>query len=192
MRHFKKNGIIGGVVYSSPLTYEMELKTLSDGSTWARILHHNNKSGTYFFTKDNADNIQTENLYSRMNLLENFRNKDGGFEFLVLQPEFGDKKYRWKQSNNPTNTTTCTDYVNIENGEGGLVSNPCTLCAVSTSGNNWWCAVGSWNSFNSGVPGFGKCTVKESLDFYVRIDNVQFTSCKIYSDKVECSEIIEY
>lgn len=193
-----KSGVItsGGFSNIVPIQ-DMETKVLSDGSVWARILHHNNKSGTVLFTSSNAINIQSTDLYSRMYLLESFRDTGGGFEFMVIQPEISDTIYRWKQSNNPTNTTTVTGYVNVSNGEGGLVRcSGNTLCAVSTSTSNWWCAVGCWTNYYDGIPGFGHKSVtesvKQSLDFYVRIDTVpQQSIVKMYKNFITSKDFLE-
>lgn len=190
-----KNGVITSDGFSdhSP-TQDMEIKVLSDGSVWARILHHNNKSGTVLFSLSNVMNIQTTDLYSRFYLLENFRDINNGFEFMAIQPELSESTiYRWKQSNNPTNTTSVTDYVNITNGEGGLVKcSGNTLCARSTSTSNWWCAVGCWTKYSSGIPGFGGKTVTQSLDFYVRTDTLpQQSQVKIYKNFITAKDFIE-
>ena len=189
-----KSGVLatGGFSNIAP-TQDMEIKVLSDGSAWARILHHNNKSGTVLFTSSNLMNIQSTNLYSRLYLLECFRDKNGGFEFMVIQPDIDNTIYRWKQSNNPTNTTTLTDYVSVQNGQGGLVKcSGNTLCAVSTSTSNWWCAVGCYTAYNGGIPGFGKKTVTGSLDFYVRTDTMADQSItKAYKDFITSKDFLE-
>ena len=189
-----KSGIVtsGGFSNIAPIQ-DMETKTLSDGSAWARILHHNNKSGTVFFTSSNVMNIQSTDLYSRLYLLESFRDASGVFEFMVIQPEISSTIYRWKQSNNPTNTTTLTGYVNVSNGEGGLVKcSGNTLCAVSTSTSNWWCAVGCYTAYNGGIPGFGRNTVTKSLDFYVRIDTLpKQTIAKTFKNFITSGDFLE-
>lgn len=197
---FYKNGMITTRSFSNDFPImDMELKTLSDGSTFARILHHNNKSGTVRFTSDNVMNIQTDDLYSRLYLLEEFRDSNGLFEFLAIQPEISETTfYRWKQSNNPTNTTTATDYTNIVNGEGGLVKsgNGNTLIARSNAINNWWCAIGCYGSFTlnsiTGIPGFGGKVVENSLDLYVRItDMKKLEKFKIYNKSIISNEFYE-
>lgn len=190
-----KNGIIstGGFSDHSP-TQDMEVKVLDDGSVWARILHHNNQSGTVLFTSSNVMNIQTTDLYSRLYLLEDFRDVDNLFEFMVIQPEFSESTiYRWKQSNNPTNTTTVTGYVNVSNAPSGLVKcSGNTLCAHSTSTSNWWCAVGCYTKFSNGIPGFGGKTVTQSLDFYVRTDTLpQQQQVKIFQNYITAKDFIE-
>ena len=172
---FHKNGIVEALdFYENLIFHDMEFKTLSDGSLWARILHHNNKGGTVLFTKDNAINYQSTDLYSRLYALEGYRDVDGKFEFMAIQPDLdANKIYRWKQSSNPIIDSTIAGYENITNGQGGLVKcSGATYCAVSSSSNNWWCAVGCYTAYQGGIPGFGSNVVTGTLDLYVRISSL--------------------
>jgi hypothetical protein len=195
--NYYKNGVVKVSDMFNNITNAIDIPIYTletDNSIWARILHHNNHSGTVLFTSSNVMNIQTDDLYSRLNLLENFRNSDNLFEFMAIQPDISeDTVYRWSQSNNPTNTTSVTDYTNITNGQGGLVKcSGNTLCAVSTSTGNWWCAVGSYSKFSNGIPGFGSKTVTTILDFYVRIDNLsEKRICKIFKNIIVSTDIYE-
>lgn len=195
-----KSGIITTRSFSNDFPIiDMEIKPLSDGVVFARILHHNNKSGTVRFTSDNVMNIQTDDLYSRLYLLEEFRDSNGLFEFLAIQPEISETTfYRWKQSNNPINTTTVADYTNISNGEGGLVKsgNGITLIAKSNATNNLWCAIGCYGSYTqnniTGIPGFGGKIVENSLDLYVRITDIKkLERFRIYNKSIISNEFYE-
>lgn len=172
---FKKTGLTKAIDFYEILIFkDMEVKTLSDGSCWARILHHNNKGGTVLFTEDNAINYQSTDLYSRLYALEAYRNIDGKFEFMAIQPDLdANKIYRWKQSSNPIIDSTIAGYENITNGQGGLVKcSGATYCAVSSTTNNWWCAVGCYSVYQGGIPGFGSNVVTGTLDLYVRIPSL--------------------
>ena len=192
---FSKTGAVEATTINALPLYDMETKVLDDGSAWARILHHNNRAGTVLFTTSNVLDIQTTDLYSRLKILEQFRDDNGSFEFMAIQPDIDDTIYRWKQTNNPTQSGSLSGYVNIENGSGGLVYGPTDYALMSESGTttNWWCAVGAKQPYNGGIPGFGRNTVAGTLDFYVRIDTVspnkQF---KLYNKYIECNDIIEY
>ena len=191
---FIKTGVVKAEDISLAPIQDMEIKTLDDGSAWARILHHNNKSGTVVFTSSNVMNIQSTDLYSRLYLLENFRDVNGAFEFMAIQPEISDKIYRWKQTNNPTKSGAISGYVNVENGLGGLVYGPTTQTLMSVSGttSNWWCAVGCYVNYNNGLPGFDQKIVNQTLDFYVRIDTLpKNNKFNIYNKFIECEDIIE-
>lgn len=196
---FNKTGIVENEsIGNNPIIQDMKIKTLNDGSMWARILHHNNKSGTILFTPSNVMDIQTEDLYSRLYMLESFRDSDGSFEFMAIQPNMSENIiYRWKQNNNPTKSGSISGYVDIQNGQGGLVYGPDdkTLMSVGGVSNNWYSAVGCYNSWKSGIPGF---VIKGGantgvLDFYVRIDTLSKSNkFKIYNKHIQCNDIIEY
>ena len=169
-------------------------KILPDGSTWLRIFHHNNHSGTVLFNSESeAMNCNTSDKYSALYLLEYYRNESGSFEFMAIQPELSkDTIYRWKQSNNPTNSSSTQGYINITNGEGGLVKcSGNTLCAKTSTTDNWWCAIGSQAKYGDGIPGFGNKTVTESLDLYVRVNNSESNKLKIFKNSFSAAEFIE-
>lgn len=188
----KSGNVISSISEIAP-SMDMQIKILDDKSIWARILHHNNHGGTVLFNKNNAMNIQTEDLYSRLYLIEEFRDKDNNFEFMVIQPEFGENIYRWKQTNNPTNTSSVTGYVNITNSPGGIVYNGNqSLCAASPESSNWWKAVGCFSKYQEGIPGFATKVVKESLDFYVRIDTLPPSNkFSVLNNYMQCKAVIE-
>lgn len=157
-----------------PQVKDMELRYHPDGSIWARLLHQYCNSGANLFTTSNVENIQTTNLYSRMYMIENFRQQDGSFEFMVIQPSHSPTTYyRWKQTNNPIFDNAISGYVNIENSSNGICKGyaSAALCARTNSGGDWWCAVGAMSTHNSGIPGFGQ-NVVQTLDFYARVDTL--------------------
>lgn len=162
----------GVVDFENFIEYNINKIMRYDGDLWVQILHHNNRAGTKYFTPSNAANHTEEDLYSRLYLTEQLRGADGAFEFLVLQPDDdAGTVYRWIQTNNPNNTTSVTGFKNISNMSGGLVKcSGNTHWAISTSTGNWWNAVGCWTAYNGGIPGFGKKTIKGSLDVYVKLD----------------------
>ena len=78
-----------------------------EGAKWLKVFHHNSKNKTVFFTDEaEALDIQTEDKYSILNQLGNFRGPDGRFEFLLEYPEQHPGKFnRWKQEDDPTQIT---------------------------------------------------------------------------------------
>lgn len=66
-----------------------------------------------------------------------------------------------------------------------------TWLAHSTSTGDWWCAVGAYNSFQGGLPGWGGVAVKGGLELWIRYDNVSNNIAQIYSNKLIAKEIIE-
>lgn len=193
---FFKTGTVEATAISALSLYDMETKVLDDGSAWARILHHNNRAGTVLFTTSNVLDIQTTDLYSRLKILEQFRDDNGAFEFMAIQPDIDDTIYRWKQTNNPTQSGLLSGYINIENGQGGLVYGPVSYTLMSASGtvNNWYSAVGCYTAWHEGIPSFAVNggVNAGTLDFYVRIDTVSPNKeFKLYNKYIECNDIIE-
>ena len=96
------------------------------------------------------------NLFSILNKLEKFRNKDGNFQFKLCYPEIG-KCNEWIQSSNPTTETNIKGFRAISldftiNGARGAwaglgksSSNSYaeTLLDDSPAARNWHCAIGS-------------------------------------------------
>ena len=75
---------------------------------YVKIFSHNTAGGLFLSTTDalskNTDN-PTANLFSILNKLENYRDKDGNFQFKLCYPEVG-KCNEWIQSSNPAKETT--------------------------------------------------------------------------------------
>lgn len=187
-----KNSIYkeGVVDFTNFIEYNINKLMRYDGELWVQILHHNNKSGTKYFTSSNAAHNDNEDTYSRLGLIEQLRNADGKFEFLALQPDDEPNKiYRWIQENNPNTSTSVTGFKNISNMSGGLVKcSGNTLWAVSNSTSNWWQAVGCWTKYNGGIPGFGQKVITGSLDIYVKLDK----RTSFLADSIETQNYYEF
>lgn len=153
------------------------------GAEWLRVFHHNNKSGTILFENENeALYCTSENKFSRLRDLENFRGKDGKFEFLLEWPEDYPSEYiRWKQSKNPLDDNTIYEidtnsyligkvdgyeeiynsWYNSEQRWAGLLRNqhPDLSLLDGIIGGHWYYAIGAYQSYayddNNviGVPG---------------------------------------
>ena len=174
-------------------TYDMKIDFLEDGSIWARVFYHNNKAKTVLFKSvDECRNIQTEDKYSRLAWLDEFRGSDGKFEFMLKYPHKTTTQYnRWKQSNNP-----CNEYwphtdspeekvvgyepVHIDwttSHWGGLYrqsESTTSLGSCYLSGsvghNNWFYAIGAANTHEIGIPAYSGST-DGVVELWVRIDN---------------------
>lgn len=173
-------------------TYDMKIDFLEDGSQWARIFYHNNKAKTVLFTSvEECRNIQTEDKYSRLAWLDNFRGSDGKFEFMLKYPNNSTGYNRWKQSNNPCNEYwphTDNVYETVEGYEpisiswtasnwGGLCrqsEDPQSLGSCYLSGSvghsNWFYAIGARNTHYDGIPTWNGST-DSVVELWVRIDN---------------------
>lgn len=176
--------------------YDMAIKTLSDGSMWARIFYHQNNQGTTLFESlAECKNVQQQDKYSRLYLLEdNTYKRNGKFEFMLTYPNNSNGYNRWKQTNAPQNefvtettagTGTATGYeaVHIDwtsNYWGGLTRqkqdatsfNPCYLSG-SVGHNNWFYAIGASSVHGDGIPSatdIGGST-SSCVELWVRIDD---------------------
>lgn len=85
-----KDGVVatGGFSNKSAPTYDMKVKALDDGSTWARI-HHldvtNDKA--WFATNDEvAKCTDKHNRFSRMGIVDRYKPSDGNYEFMLTYP----------------------------------------------------------------------------------------------------------
>lgn len=196
---FNKTGVANSVnLFECQQLADANMKILDDGSTWIRIFHHNNKSGSKLFSS--SDKFATEAViydedrYSRLYLLNNFKSP---YEFMAEQSN--DEVWRWTQTNNPiinTNAGTVkfiSGSTSFSNGIMRCSGN--TFLAQSNRTNNWWCAIGCWTNFNGGgIPGFGGKTVQGTLDLWLRIDNQELTQDDktfIYKDAIITNELIE-
>ena len=207
MSSIYKNGIIISGIFSNDYpVMDMDMLITDDKAIFARILHHNNHEGTVLFTPQNVLNIQTENLYSRLYLMEEFRNNSGGFEFIVLQHD--NVTYRWKQTSNPCTETTCTGYENISNTYKGIkktsdINADKAYIAIDGSAECWQ-SIGAYVNYSisniDGILGWASSenNVGESavnpgtLDFYVRCDNIKnLKKFSIYDKAIISNEFYE-
>lgn len=163
----------------SLVEYDENVKTLSDGSTWVRVLHHNNPASK-LFTRDNCwYNTSDPDLFSALVTLRDtaWRDASGKYEFLVcekLTTSSTEQQFRWSQTNNPVTETPIAGYTLISGNPGrtvGLRKDGSTH-AVCHNGASWWCACGSWTAFSGGIPGFGGTITTGYMDLYVRVPSV--------------------
>ena len=120
---------------------------------------HNTAGGLFSSRTDalskNSDNPNA-NLYSILNQLENYRGKDGNFQFKLCYPEFGQCN-EWIQTSNPATDTTIRGFKAISlafktngvrkawAGLGKSTDNSysVTLIDDAPAGKNWHSAIGS-------------------------------------------------
>ena len=60
----------------------MKLKALPDGSIWSRIFNHDIRKTQQWVTLAESQNIETADRYSKMKLVDQFKNSDGTYEFI--------------------------------------------------------------------------------------------------------------
>lgn len=204
----KQNGVLKAGAFQ-------ELYVLPDDhSKWLRVFYHNNKSGIVLF-KSVAEARHCSNVdkFSRLDMLDQLRDSDGKYEFLLRYPIDSTGYNRWKQNDNPCNLKTAEseagapvpEYTAIHidwdsNHWGGLerewddankAGSASYLCG-STGHNNWFYAIGSFEKFQSGIPKWSDNTTS-IVELYVRYDtlaapfNVRFSN----SNELIASDIIE-
>lgn len=176
-------------VFTKMLTENLQGITLEDGSKWVKLLHHDNPS-VNMYTTANCKNNEAENLYSKLYLIEtdaNFKSTDGYYEYLVKEKPTSastETTIRMKQTSNPATTSTITGVQIVSAGTApasrliGLKNNGSN--AYMHNGASWWCAVGSWKSYNGGIPGFSDTVTTGYLDFYMRVVSGAYGNNVIY------------
>lgn len=199
-------------------TYDMAVKSLSDGSYWARIFYHDNIEGTNLFTTvEECRNVQTATKYSRLYLLDNdenynniYKGADGNFEFMLCYPNNGLQYNRWKQRYSPCDIYTGTGQGSFvpgyeashtdwsSNNWGGLERNSAdetqiqyTYLDGSVGFGNWWYAIGAISVYEEiGIPGPGK-TITGPVELWVRIDSGTINSLDLGTNTVAHIEGLE-
>lgn len=84
-----KDGVVatGGFSYKSVPTYDMKVKALDDGSTWARINHLDASVSKDWFASDAEVALCTDkhNRYSRMGIVDRYKS-GSEYEFMLTYP----------------------------------------------------------------------------------------------------------
>jgi hypothetical protein len=86
----------------------MKIKTLPDGSAWARIFYHKNRGGDVLFTTaSEVLHTTSTDKFSRLDQIYHFKGPSGKYEFMLNFVELPGRasmvgQYnRWKQTNAP-------------------------------------------------------------------------------------------
>ena len=188
-------GITNYTVYYTPKInkplYDMAIKSLSDGSIWARVFYHNSKEGAVLFSSvDEAKNTQTTDKYSRLYLLDDdtFKGADGKFELMLCYPNDTTAYNRWKQTDSPCNVYTGSgsgtfvpgyEAIHIdwsENSWGGMERNNSSTSEItytyldgSVGFGNWWYALAPIQIYEYGMPGPDGIIISNCVELWVRI-----------------------
>lgn len=175
-----------------------------DGAKWVEVFYHNTNNNTVWFTDEaEALHCTSQYKYSRLDCLEQYRQADGKFEFLLEYPEIPDQFNRWKQTDNPVKVEeqnlSTGDTVTKANGFesihidwdvifGGLLKTSGTLTSALLNGvtNNvgrWWYAIGAYDGYTegstTGIPGpYGNNgivnhSIVSEVKLYARISDEQ-------------------
>lgn len=184
-----KQGIITSTEFTEFIsnTYDTNVYIEPDGSAWIRIIHHNNPTNAKFASTDTFTSQVYKDADRWFNgALCNYLS--GSWELLLKQMSATggtEVKYRWIQTVNPMTATfdqtkaanvtkiTTSGYGN-KSAYGGVYynngSNSWLVCNNSTSGN-WFGALGCWNAYNGGIPGYDATITTGYMDLYLRIDS---------------------
>ena len=151
---------------------------------WVLLLHHISTKGD-FFTPDNVKDITSENLYSRLKYLENYR-FNSQFEFLLEYPQLSGYN-RWIQTSNP-----CTDGYDVKGFQeidltwkdifSGLVLSSDSEYSFLDGNeglkiNNWCFAIGSFQEWQT-FP--GKKSIPGPFSAAVQPDHELLTEVKLW------------
>lgn len=136
-----------------------------DGAKWVEVFYHNTNNNTVWFTDEaEALHCTSEYKYSRLDCLEQYRQSDGKFEFLLEYPEIPDQFNRWKQTDNPATTEEVVgSAVTLVNGYeaihidwsgvfGGLLkhkgANNYNRCLIDgcTNSKDWFYCIGCYDN----------------------------------------------
>ncbi len=171
---------------------DMKVKTLADGSAWARIhwLDVTNDK-TFFANATEVANCSTTNRYSKMGIVDKFKDTNGYYEFMLTYPSLSKTLYnRWKQTNSPNAahkggtghvkiTTAWSNYSDPLTKSGTQGS---AIYATNTAGN-WWAPIGQIASFSGGIPAADGSTQYET-ELWVRIDTLSsLTKLSVFEDQ---------
>ena len=151
----------------------------TDKATWVEVFYHNNNFGSTLFASDEeALSSNTRDKYSILNKLESFRaNTSSAFEFLLKYDELGSAYNRWKQTSNPTTSTTISGYSAVAiswtaNSWGGLVKNSGnTFIDGSPSATTWFYAIGAKAKWDIGIPGPSSPGITQGTSLWVKANS---------------------
>lgn len=202
-----KNGNISGSIFTYPLTYDMPLCTLDDGSSWARIQWLDITTDKTFFKDEEEANycVDKTNRYSRMGIVDNFKSQDGKYEFMQTFPSLSTTNYnRWSQTSSP-NETEVTGFEKIHAGWssrhfagirywGNYSGHKCIWNC--DSGVTWYNPVGQIKTWGYLEGDTGSIPAPDespqtSTELWVRIDNVRESKSSFAKNEIHANDILE-
>lgn len=198
MSSFNKSGIISSNGFSdtSPIL-DMKIKSLSDGSVWARIHWIDVSSTVEWFSDKNEvlKCIDKSNRYSRMGIVDEFKTSDGIYEFMLTYPYLSDTLYnRWTQTSTP-NSTTASGYTAVTTAWSKYCG-PIVLATAGTTiykcdpNSTWFAPIGQTAIWESGIPA-ANGSAQKSTELWVRIDTLSQSKMKVYSNFLTAKDFIE-
>lgn len=174
-----------------------------DGAKWVEVFYHNTNNNTEWFENEaEALHCTSQYKYSRLDCLEQYRQSDGKFEFLLEYPiEHPEEFNRWKQTDNPVKVeeiqsasgSPANGYEPIhvdwtEQYWGGLLKSSSNnlhgvsgLLDGSTNHNNFFFSIGRFDTAaSSGIhlydhllPGVKNSDIVTEVRLYTRVSDEQ-------------------
>ena len=190
-----------GIVYANEINEvdNTSMKTKTElNANWVRLFYHNNVGGTVLFSNDKNEFLKCNdggNKISDLWALDQFRGKDGKFEFLLQYQSGGTSYNRWKQSSNFTKEAIA-DYEAVQvswtsNYWGGLEYDGTgnTWVTGSVNHSNWYYAIGAKSKYIEGIPSFQEYE-DGWVEIWVRCDDINLFRM-IKGGKCKATEFIE-
>lgn len=186
-----------------PITY-----VEPDGSVWIRIFHHNDPTNSGLFSS--TDSFETsvyldDNRWFSVALCNYLTSN---WELMIKQKPLvtdDEVKYRWIQKYNPMTATY--EQVTVDNvtkittsgysthaAYGGLYKHSAStyICASNASSTNWFCAVGCYTLYQSGIPAYtGGAITTGYMDLYLRVDNIETPNFRINAGGTMATDFYE-
>eukprot|EP00091_Calanus_sinicus_P000622 TRINITY_DN10538_c0_g1_i1.p1 TRINITY_DN10538_c0_g1~~TRINITY_DN10538_c0_g1_i1.p1 ORF type:complete len:207 (+),score=44.02 TRINITY_DN10538_c0_g1_i1:516-1136(+) len=173
----------------------MYVENSQDDTVWKKVFAHNTSGGFFINLEDvKSKNPENENadLFSILDQLEMFRDKEGFFRFKVCYPEVQYTAIypcnEWIQSSNPLHETIITGFKPLriafpKTSTGGIFgglglsppSSSDTLIDETPSHGNWYFAIGALNNWHKKdtIPGPVSSTsdlaAVKKVEMFVRI-----------------------
>lgn len=197
----------GNIVIGTSTLYKMQIKSLDDGSLWARIHWLDVSSTKEWFTSNDevSECTNKANRFSMMKLVDIFKSSDNYYEFMLTYPSLSSTLYnRWKQTSS-ANASTVTGLTKIttawDNHNYGIRKHASSNAVYDcdTSGT-WYAPIGqnlAWSS-KLNIPAANNSS-QTSTELWIRFDNVENIGSgikesgdfSIANDFVVCNEIWE-
>lgn len=197
---FFRNGVVSTTFFSEIVgRYNNAIRFEPDGTTWVRVVHHADPT-TYKFSSTDPF---TTGVYkdARRWFAGHLCSRVDRWEFILEQKpdaSTGKQTFRWIQGEDP-NVTTYSDvapgnitkygssqgYSDSGSNYGGVFKfneNSYFVCH-NGSPTNWFGALGCWNAWSGGIPGYNGVAIKDGgyIDLFLRVDNVVYNQSKVTS-----------
>lgn len=206
-----KQGIVKASAFSETFVNPLDTHFYEepDKSIWIRLVHHNNPANALFSSSNTFGSsvYLDEDRWFYASIVTAITNNT--YEFMVKQKTTSsatEEKYRWVQTVNPFTAVfgdvdaadvvknTSSGY-SVNSSYGGIYKLNSNAYFVANNGtqSNWFCALGSWSTWNGGIPGYAQKAITTGyLDLYLRIDNQINSVASIFKNSIKASEFMEF